>query len=115
MARASAGLTPAWAWAVEKRKDGSRATPPTKPRRVKVLMTLDLHFVRAELAEIGGKSMRPASPPAAAMCLHPPAGSTVVLSSASKAASPDRSGRLEQAASWLPRQHPASPSEYTML
>src|SRR5437588_4747008 len=40
MARASAGLTPAWAWAAEKRSAGSKATPPTKPLRVMVFMAL---------------------------------------------------------------------------
>src|SRR4051812_17589180 len=41
MARASAGLTPAWAWAAEKWSAGSKATPPTNPLRVTVFMTLD--------------------------------------------------------------------------
>src|SRR5882757_5194806 len=44
MARASAGLTPAWAWAAEKWSAGSKATPPTKPLRVTVFMSLDLPF-----------------------------------------------------------------------
>src|SRR5216110_627675 len=44
MARASAGLTPAWAWAAEKCSAGSNATPPTKPLRVTVFMTMNLPF-----------------------------------------------------------------------
>src|SRR5438445_13302252 len=40
MARASAGLTPAWARAAEKRSPGSKAAPPTKPLRVMVFMAL---------------------------------------------------------------------------
>src|SRR5205807_5111362 len=40
MARASAGLTSAWAWAAEKWSAGSKAAPPTKPLRVMVFMAL---------------------------------------------------------------------------
>src|SRR5207237_909627 len=40
MARASAGLTSAWAWAAEKWSAGRKAAPPTKPLRVMVFMAL---------------------------------------------------------------------------
>jgi hypothetical protein len=38
MARASSGLTPAWAWAAVNRKVGSRAIPDAKLLRVTVFM-----------------------------------------------------------------------------
>src|SRR5688500_106176 len=45
MARASAGVTPAWAWAPVKRSVGSRAIQPVKALRVTVFMVSPISVV----------------------------------------------------------------------